>query len=179
MDVFHTNARFNQLRASVTIIRDGGLACQAANNGLAFWPRRDKLSRISNFATRRITKYTTATTMPPRVKRKTQPQQEVAIVADLASPESENAFEELAKKHWLKTTKKQTKVKVKPEVLKTEIWDVLEKEDFEFRSLLALENLQILEKYEHSLHASLPKLISVTDTYGLVITTILQISTYC
>jgi len=117
--------------------------------------------------------------MPPRVKRKTQPQQEVAIVEDKASPESENAFEELAKKHWLKTTKKQTKVKVKPEVLKTEIWDVLEKEDFEFRSLLALENLQILEKYEHSLHASLPKLISVTDTYGLVITTILQISTYC
>ncbi|CAL3965876.1 unnamed protein product, partial [Diplocarpon coronariae] len=56
--------------------------------------------------------------------------------------ESGSAFEQLAKAHW---TKKSTKVKVKPDVLKNEIWDVLEKEDFAFSSLLALENLQILE----------------------------------
>jgi len=30
--------------------------------------------------------------------------------------------------------------------LKTEIWDVLEKEDFAFKSLLVLENLQVLER---------------------------------
>jgi intron-binding protein aquarius len=30
--------------------------------------------------------------------------------------------------------------------LKTEIWDVLEKEGFLFKSLLVLENLQILER---------------------------------
>ncbi|KAI6714255.1 intron-binding protein aquarius [Diplocarpon mali] len=58
--------------------------------------------------------------------------------------ESGSAFEQLAKAHW---TKKSTKVKVKPDVLKNEIWDVLEKEDFAFSSLLALENLQILESY--------------------------------
>lgn len=54
-------------------------------------------------------------------------------------------FAQLAKKHWLKS-KKPTKVTVKPDVLKNEIWDVLEKEDFSYRSLLVLENLQILER---------------------------------
>jgi len=116
--------------------------------------------------------------MPPRAKRKTQPQQEVAIVEDVANLDGENAFEELAKKHWLKSTKKQTKVKVKPDILKTEIWDVLEKEDFEFRSLLALENLQILEKCGRPSHILLRKLI-LSDIYGLVITKIRRISTYC
>jgi intron-binding protein aquarius len=65
----------------------------------------------------------------------------------VADVEGENSFSLLAKKYWLKTSKKPAKVKVKPDVLKNEIWDVLEKEDFDFRSLLALENLQILEKY--------------------------------
>ena len=36
--------------------------------------------------------------------------------------------------------------KVKPDVVKKEIWDVLEREDFPHRSLLILENLQILER---------------------------------
>lgn len=64
-------------------------------------------------------------------------------VADL---QGDNPFAALANKHWLKSTKKATKVKVKPDVLKKEIWDVLEKEDFPYRSLLVLENLQILER---------------------------------
>ncbi|KAK2628562.1 hypothetical protein QTJ16_001665 [Diplocarpon rosae] len=62
--------------------------------------------------------------------------------------EGVSAFEQLAKAHWAKKkSTKATKVKVKPDVLKNEIWDVLEKEDFAFSSLLALENLQILESY--------------------------------
>jgi intron-binding protein aquarius len=64
-------------------------------------------------------------------------------VADL---QGDNVFAQLAKKHWLKGTKKTTKVKVKPDVVKKEIWDVLEAEGFPFRSLLVLENLRILEK---------------------------------
>jgi intron-binding protein aquarius len=68
-------------------------------------------------------------------------------VADL---QGDNPFALLANKHWLKATKKATKVKVKPDVLKKEIWDVLEKEDFQFKSLLVLENLQILERQAFS-----------------------------
>ena len=51
---------------------------------------------------------------------------------------------QLAKKHWPKATKSK---KTKPEVIKKEIWDVLEQEAFHFRTLLILENLQLLEKY--------------------------------
>ncbi len=62
-------------------------------------------------------------------------------VADL---QGNSPFAQLANKYWLK--KKSSKVTVKPDVLKKEIWDVLEKEDFAYRSLLVLENLQILER---------------------------------
>lgn len=65
-------------------------------------------------------------------------------VADLLGG---NPFAQLAQRHWLKTTKKSTKVKVKPEVLKKDIWDVLQEEDFAYKSLLVLENLRILESY--------------------------------
>lgn len=64
-------------------------------------------------------------------------------------PAGENAFLQFAKAHWLKptTTKKQpSKVKVKQDELKEEIWDVLEAEDFQFQPLLLLENLQMLER---------------------------------
>jgi intron-binding protein aquarius len=84
--------------------------------------------------------------MAPRTRNKEDPRREVVderpTVADL---EGESSFATLARKLWL--NKKTAKVKVKPEVLKTEIWDVLEKEDFPFKSLLVLENLQILERY--------------------------------
>ena len=49
----------------------------------------------------------------------------------------------LAKKHWSKPVKSR---KVKNEVIKTELWDVLEQENFQYRSLLVLESLQLLEK---------------------------------
>ena len=61
-------------------------------------------------------------------------------VADL---EGDNHWASLARKHWLKTSKSR---KVKTEVIKSELWDALEAENFEFRLLLLLENLQLLEK---------------------------------
>ena len=89
--------------------------------------------------------------MAPRKKAKGEPLREGddgrPTVADV---DGENPFAQLAQKHWL-TTKKSAKVKVKPDVLKNEIWDVLEREDFAFKSLLVLENLQILERYSHYL----------------------------
>ncbi|KAI0024915.1 P-loop containing nucleoside triphosphate hydrolase protein [Xylariomycetidae sp. FL0641] len=65
-------------------------------------------------------------------------------VADL---EGESEFAQLASQHWLKTTKRATKVKVKNDVLKSSIWDVLEKDGFPYKSLLVLEGLQTLESY--------------------------------
>jgi intron-binding protein aquarius len=85
--------------------------------------------------------------MTPKTRIKDEPRHEAddrrPTIADL---QGENEFAQLAKKHWLKSSKKTAKVKVKPDVLKNEIWDVLEKEGFAFKSLLVLENLQILEK---------------------------------
>jgi intron-binding protein aquarius len=64
--------------------------------------------------------------------------------------EGESEFATLARQHWLKTTKQtaksKTKVKVKNDVLKREIWDTLEKENFPLKSLLVLEGLQTLER---------------------------------
>ncbi|KAJ8120648.1 hypothetical protein ONZ43_g2696 [Nemania bipapillata] len=65
-------------------------------------------------------------------------------VADL---EGESEFAQLAKQHWLKTSRGAAKVKVKSDVLKKEIWDVLEKDAFAYKSLLVLEGLQTLESY--------------------------------
>ncbi|KAL9004612.1 MAG: hypothetical protein Q9188_002579 [Gyalolechia gomerana] len=58
--------------------------------------------------------------------------------------EGENEWTQLARKHWGSTVKSR---KVKSEVVKNEIWDVLDNEGFPFRSLLILENLQLLESY--------------------------------
>jgi intron-binding protein aquarius len=63
-----------------------------------------------------------------------------------STSEDGNTWAQVAQKHWLKKSGKATKVKVKPDVLKKEIWEVLEKGDFTYSSLLALENLQILER---------------------------------
>jgi intron-binding protein aquarius len=67
--------------------------------------------------------------------------------SDSVDLDSETLFAQLAQKHWLKSKKS---VKVKSDVLKNEIWDVLERDEFAFKSLLALENLQILERYNRS-----------------------------
>lgn len=54
-------------------------------------------------------------------------------------------WQELAEKEWAKATVKARKVR--GEVIKQGIWDILEKEEFDFHSLLALENTQVLERY--------------------------------
>ncbi|OBT51151.1 hypothetical protein VE04_09033 [Pseudogymnoascus sp. 24MN13] len=86
--------------------------------------------------------------MAPRTRGPVEPRKEVddgrPTIADL---QGESPFAQLAKKHWLKPGKKAAKVKIKPQVLKKEIWDVLEQEGFSYKTLLVLENLQILESY--------------------------------
>ncbi|KAF2016247.1 DEAD helicases superfamily protein-like protein [Aaosphaeria arxii CBS 175.79] len=57
----------------------------------------------------------------------------------------ENHFAQVAKKNWLGSSSKAPRVR--PEVVKKELWDELEQIDFTYASLLALENLQLLEKY--------------------------------
>jgi intron-binding protein aquarius len=56
----------------------------------------------------------------------------------------ENQFAKLARKHWAQSNKAPN---IKPGILKSELWDELEKEKFAYGSLLILENLQIVEKY--------------------------------
>lgn len=63
---------------------------------------------------------------------------------DINDLEGENEWTQLAGKHWGSSVKSK---KVKDEVVKSEIWDVLENEGFPFRSLLVLENLQLLERF--------------------------------
>ncbi|KAF2473154.1 P-loop containing nucleoside triphosphate hydrolase protein [Lindgomyces ingoldianus] len=62
-------------------------------------------------------------------------------VADLSG---ENHFAQVARKNWLNSTKTP---KVRPLVVKEELWDELEKSGFAYSSLLVLENLQLLERY--------------------------------
>lgn len=57
----------------------------------------------------------------------------------------DSAWVKLAKTHWLSTSNVR---KAKQDVIKKEIWDPLEAEGFNVRSLLTLENLSILEKYD-------------------------------
>ncbi|CAK7201249.1 hypothetical protein SEUCBS139899_003952 [Sporothrix eucalyptigena] len=91
--------------------------------------------------------------MPPAKKLKSGTASKAAAGSKAAEPpaaavpDGESAFAKLAKQHWLKGGKRAAKVKVKNDVIKTEIWDVLEEEGFLFKSLLSLESLQILESY--------------------------------
>jgi intron-binding protein aquarius len=62
-------------------------------------------------------------------------------VADL---HGENHFAQVARKNWLAAKKSP---KVRPDVVKKELWDELENVDFAYSSLLVLENLQLLERY--------------------------------
>ena len=62
-------------------------------------------------------------------------------VADL---HGENHFALIARKYWLGASSVH---KVRPEVVKKELWDELEAVDFAYSSLLVLENLQLLERY--------------------------------
>ncbi|KAK1983856.1 intron-binding protein aquarius [Colletotrichum cereale] len=82
----------------------------------------------------------------PSTRSRTKATGDRPTVADI---EGESAFAQLAKKHWLKTTrsKRAATVKVKNDVLKQEIWDVLERDGFPYKSILTLESLQTLESY--------------------------------
>lgn len=60
--------------------------------------------------------------------------------------EEEHPFVLLSRKHWLKPSKKGAKTKVKNDVVKQGIWDVIERESFQYKSLVLLENSQALEK---------------------------------
>jgi intron-binding protein aquarius len=62
-------------------------------------------------------------------------------VADL---HGENHFAQVARKNWLAAKKTP---KVRPEVVKKDLWDELETSGFSYSSLLILENLQLLERY--------------------------------
>ena len=54
-------------------------------------------------------------------------------------------FFKVARENWLES--KKATVTVKDDVLKTDLWDPLLKENFPFKSLAALESLQTLESY--------------------------------
>lgn len=82
-----------------------------------------------------------------RLKSGTEPQSKAGASRPTTTDiEGESEFAQLARQHWLKTFKRAAKVKVKNDVLKRDIWDALEKENFPLKSLLVLEGLQILER---------------------------------
>ncbi|KAF4550875.1 Intron-binding protein aquarius N-terminus-containing protein [Elsinoe fawcettii] len=56
----------------------------------------------------------------------------------------DNHFAQLARKYWLGKTRVK---KVQSTVVKTELWDALEKDSFPTGSLLLLEQLQLLDRY--------------------------------
>ena len=64
--------------------------------------------------------------------------------AQVASTVGEH-WQNLASRHWLGGSDSRRK-KVIVDVVKKDIWDKLEQENFEYSSLQALEGLQLLEK---------------------------------
>ena len=68
---------------------------------------------------------------------------EVDVQPQPAEIDAETHWALLAKKHWPKHV---TTRKIKNDLIKSDIWDVLEQENFAYRSLLILESLQLLEK---------------------------------
>ncbi|KAI9786178.1 MAG: hypothetical protein M1839_007588 [Geoglossum umbratile] len=78
---------------------------------------------------------------PRKFAQEVRPADSRPTVADL---QGDNHYAQLAKENWLKDSGPS---RFSPELLKKGVWDVLEKENFQFRSLLILENLQFLENY--------------------------------
>ncbi|KAH0565657.1 hypothetical protein GP486_000947 [Trichoglossum hirsutum] len=62
----------------------------------------------------------------------------------VAELQGDNHYAQLAKKNWLNTPGPS---RFNPELLKSGVWEPLENENFQFRSLLILENLRLLENY--------------------------------
>ena len=71
-----------------------------------------------------------------------------AQLLEATDPSVIDRWTQVAETHWLKSSKRS---KVTSQVVKSEIWDVLQNEGFEYKLLLALENLQILERHVSSL----------------------------
>ena len=95
-----------------------------------------------------------------------------------AEAQDESPFAKVARKNWLKPSKRATTVKVKKDVVKGELWDTLEKENFQYKSLSALENLQTLERYGAlSCHRWAIHTDFSTATSGLAMTTNPQTTT--
>ena len=59
--------------------------------------------------------------------------------------DGDGEFVQVARDNWLRTSSK-AKIRVQPDVLKRDIWGVLERDGFAYKSLLALEGLQTLER---------------------------------
>ncbi|TKA62400.1 hypothetical protein B0A49_11217 [Cryomyces minteri] len=74
------------------------------------------------------------------------PSEDAAILGrpTVADLKGDSHYAQIARKHWLTSV---TPPKVKPNIVKQELWDHLEKEGFAFRSLLLLEQLQLVERY--------------------------------
>ncbi|KAF2398402.1 P-loop containing nucleoside triphosphate hydrolase protein [Trichodelitschia bisporula] len=85
-------------------------------------------------------------------------------VADL---NGDNHYTEVARKHWLNAAKPP---KVKPTVVKDELWDKLEAEGFPYGSLLILETLQVLERYLWPGYSD-----ASSDQHVLLLTTIINV----
>lgn len=68
---------------------------------------------------------------------------DVADSSKSAKHDEQSHWSLLAQKYWRNSVKTR---KVKNEVIKNELWDVLEQESFECGSLVILESLQLLEK---------------------------------
>ena len=73
----------------------------------------------------------------------------------------DNPWVKLAKKYWLERAKSR---KVKQDAIKKDIWNPLEAEGFSARSLLILENLNILERYAP--HCAIRHTANLVDSYG-------------
>ena len=80
-----------------------------------------------------------------RPEPKREPKAEHPTPAEVE--QEEHVLVQVARKHWLKPSRRSTNVKVKNDVLKQDIWDSLERENFPYKSLLLLESLQTLERY--------------------------------
>ncbi|KAF2115980.1 hypothetical protein BDV96DRAFT_520392 [Lophiotrema nucula] len=62
----------------------------------------------------------------------------------VAELHGDSRFAQVAQKHWLNASRPP---KVRPDAVKQELWDELEKEGFAYSSLLVLEQTQLLERY--------------------------------
>lgn len=106
--------------------------------------------RLKGNSSRKASQAKTKDSGPARTAAPAEPDAEIPLEID-------GEFAQVARDNWLRTTtvssKKQkqvgssSKVRVQPAVLKRDIWDVLERESFAYKSLQALEGLQTLERY--------------------------------